>query len=101
MFSTGTFLKRTDTLSTIAYKRSKNHFDTLVFLNARFDTRVSVFKERVFAHLSYRDSVENPQLGSKSRISRANFRAGSLSPPLELGTGCPPLSSLLITSHDG
>ena len=47
-FSTRSFLKRTDTLST---KEVQNHFDTLVFLNARFDTRVSVSKTRVFAHL--------------------------------------------------
>ena len=33
-------------------KRSKNHFDTLAFLKrAVLDTRVSVFKTRVFAHL--------------------------------------------------
>ena len=36
IFSTRAFLKRTDTLSTIAEKRSKNHFNTLVFLKRAF-----------------------------------------------------------------
>ena len=35
-FSTCAFLKRTDTLSIIALKRSKNHFDALVFLKRAF-----------------------------------------------------------------
>ena len=33
-------------------------FDALVFLNARFDTRVSVFKTRVFAHLRTQDRFD-------------------------------------------
>ena len=63
IFSTSAFLKCTDMLSTIAQKRSKTHFDT----------RVSVFKTRVFAHLSYK--LLDPLLG-RPHLPGADGRDG-------------------------
>ena len=48
-------------------KRSKNHFDTLAFVKrSRFDTRVSVFKMRVFPHLREGER-QSPLRGELSR----------------------------------
>ena len=71
-FDTQAFLERTDTLSTNAKKSLRHFFDALAFLNARLDTRVSVFKTRVFAHL------RTKQLSSLRKLSLQSIALGSL-----------------------
>ena len=59
-------------------KEASDIFDTLVFLKrAFFDTRVSVFKTRVFAHLSSCENLRLPNALVSSGLTLVLFNSVS------------------------